>query len=46
MKNQSKDGSWEPSDRWSVEGGRAYATAINALTMEVYYRYANVLGTR
>ncbi|HLF93644.1 MAG TPA: prenyltransferase/squalene oxidase repeat-containing protein [Planctomycetota bacterium] len=35
-------GSWEPVDRWSCEGGRVYATAINALTLEVYYRYTNV----
>ena len=35
-------GSWEPVDRWSCEAGRVYATAINALTLEVYYRYANV----
>ncbi len=34
-----KAGSWEPVDRWSPEGGRVYATAINALTLEVYYRY-------
>ncbi len=33
-------GSWEPVDRWSLEGGRVYATAINALTLETYYRYA------
>ena len=32
------DGSWEPIDRWSAEGSRVYATAINALTLEVYYR--------
>jgi hypothetical protein len=38
------DGSWEPVDRWSCEGGRVYATAINALTLEVFYRYENVLG--
>ncbi|MBI2901232.1 MAG: hypothetical protein HYY17_13700 [Planctomycetes bacterium] len=37
-------GSWEPVDRWSCEGGRIYATAINALTLETYYRYANVFG--
>ena len=28
------------------EGGRVYCTAINALTLEVYYRYANVFGTK
>jgi Ca-activated chloride channel family protein len=37
-------GSWEPVDRWSGEGGRVYGTALNALTLEVYYRYANVFG--
>jgi hypothetical protein len=52
VKNQNtgasgcKNGSWETVDRWSGEGGRVYATAINALTLEVYYRYANVFGTR
>jgi hypothetical protein len=35
-------GSWEPVDRWSCEGGRVYGTALNALTLEVYYRYINV----
>lgn len=52
VKNQNppstgcKSGSWEPIDRWSGEGGRVYCTAINALTLEVYYRYANVFGVR
>lgn len=41
-----KSGSWEPADRWSCEGGRVYATAINALTLEVYYRYPFVFGSR
>lgn len=31
-------GSWEPFDRWSQEGGRIYATALGALTLETYYR--------
>ena len=50
VKNQNtgstgcRDGSWEPVSRWSCEGGRVYATAINALTLEVYFRYANVLS--
>jgi hypothetical protein len=48
VKNQNvkssgcRRGSWEPVDRWSCEGGRVYATAINCLTLEVYYRYVNV----
>ncbi len=52
VKNQNprstgcKAGSWEPADRWSSAGGRVYATALNALTLEVYYRYANVFGAR
>jgi hypothetical protein len=40
-----RNGSWDPQeDRWGFEGGRVYAAAINALTLEVYYRYANVFG--
>ena len=40
-----RSGSWDPLDMWSrAGGGRVYATAINALTLEVYYRYANVFG--
>jgi hypothetical protein len=35
-------GSWEADDKWSCEAGRVYVTAINALTLEVYYRYPNV----
>jgi len=42
-----ENGSWDPSaDRWGFEGGRVYAAAINALTLEVYYRYAHVFGTK
>jgi len=38
-------GSWDPSeDRWGISGGRVYGVAINALTLEVYYRYQNVFG--
>jgi ElaB/YqjD/DUF883 family membrane-anchored ribosome-binding protein len=36
------NGSWDPIDRWGFEGGRVYATAMNVLTLEVYYRYDNV----
>jgi hypothetical protein len=33
-------GSWDPSvERWGFEGGRVYATAINALTLETCRRY-------
>jgi hypothetical protein len=27
-------GSWDPVDRWSMYGGRVYATAVNALTLQ------------
>lgn len=33
------DGSWHPIGEWGLAGGRVYATAINALTLEIYYRY-------
>ncbi len=33
------DGSWDPVDRWGYAGGRVYATAINALTLETPNRY-------
>jgi len=36
-------GSWDPRlpvpDRWSVHGGRLYVTAMNLLSLEVYYRH-------
>jgi hypothetical protein len=39
------DGSWDPSvDRWGFAGGRVYATAMNVLTLEVYYRYERMLA--
>ncbi|MGE0708112.1 MAG: prenyltransferase/squalene oxidase repeat-containing protein [Planctomycetota bacterium] len=33
-------GSWDPVGEWCAAGGRVYATAINALTLEIHYRYA------
>jgi hypothetical protein len=39
-------GSWDPVDPWAPEGGRIYATAVNCLSLEVYYRYGRVFGTR
>lgn len=39
------DGSWDGDDRWGVDGGgRVYATALNTLNFEVYYRYGNSFG--
>ena len=32
-------GSWDAIDAWALPGGRVYSTAINCLTLEVYYRY-------
>jgi len=35
-----KDGSWDPSGYIERMAGRVYTTAMGALTLEVYYRYA------
>jgi hypothetical protein len=37
-------GGWTTPDRWSYAGGPIYRTAINVLTLEVYYRYENAFG--
>jgi hypothetical protein len=47
LKNQRagricQDGSWDPVGNGFVPGGRIFSTAINALTLEVYYRYQRV----
>lgn len=39
-------GSWDPVGPWGQEGGRVYSTAIGTLILEVYYRYAHVMGAR
>ncbi len=39
-------GSWDPLDPWALEGGRIYSTALNCLSMEVYYRYPRVFGAQ
>ena len=44
--DRDERGSWDPIDCWSPEGGRIYATTMNCLCMEVYYRYGRVLGVR
>ena len=42
-KDGCADGSWDPEAcRWGFAGGRVYATAINVLTLETYYRVAPV----
>jgi hypothetical protein len=33
------DGSWDPDPVWGGHGGRVYATAMAAMTLEVYYRH-------
>lgn len=38
------EGGWTTPDRWSYAGGPIYRTAINVLTLEVYYRYENAFG--
>ena len=52
LPNQHRDdehdnlfGSWDPVGAWGEEGGRVYSTAICALMLEVYYRYARVPGS-
>ena len=37
-------GGWLVDDRWSHAGRALYNTAINTLTLEVYYRYENAFG--
>ena len=44
-KDGCTDGSWDSDiDRWGFEGGRVYTTAINVLSLEVYYRYENAFA--
>jgi hypothetical protein len=38
------NGGWITPDRWSYAGGPIYTTALNVLTLEVYYRYENAFG--
>ncbi len=39
-------GSWDPKGPWGYSGGRVYSTALMTLCLEVYFRYAKVLGAR
>ncbi|MCY2961544.1 MAG: terpene cyclase/mutase family protein [Planctomycetota bacterium] len=44
-KRSCTSGGWMAPDRWSLDhGGPLYATALNVLTLEVYYRYENAFG--
>jgi hypothetical protein len=45
-KDGDKRGSWDPIDPWGFAGGRVYSTALMTLCLEVYFRYARVLGAR
>jgi hypothetical protein len=45
-KEEDEYGSWDPLDPWAIEGGRIYSTAVNCLSMEVYYRYPRVFGAK
>jgi hypothetical protein len=46
LTTQEENGSWAPKDRWSFYlNSRVYATAINALTLETYYRHVLRFGT-
>ncbi len=48
-KNRDRDvcsrGGWLVADRWSLDGGPIYSTALATLTLEVYYRYENAFGS-
>lgn len=38
---EHREGSWDPDPNWlGAAGGRVATTALNVLTLEVYYRYA------
>ena len=44
--SKHESGSWPPESNWvGISGGRVYATAINVLTLETYYRYATLDGS-
>ncbi len=50
LESQRKEGhlrgSWDPIGPWGYAGGRVYSTALMVLSLEVYFRYAKVLGAR
>ena len=50
LESQRKDGSylgsWDNVGPWGFSGGRVYSNALMVLNLEVYFRYAKVLGAR
>lgn len=50
LESQCKEGcakgSWDPVGPWAAADGRIYTTALNTLSLEVYFRYSKVLGAR
>ncbi|MHC5039490.1 MAG: hypothetical protein ACYTHM_19480 [Planctomycetota bacterium] len=46
MRTGCENGSWDPVGAWGTAGGRVYSTAINCLSLEIYYRYARVLNVK
>jgi hypothetical protein len=44
--DRDEKGSWDPIGPWGYAGGRVYSTALLVLCLEVYFRYAQVLGSR
>ena len=42
---QCSRGGYMSGDRWALSGSPIYSTAINTLTLEVYYRYPNAFGS-
>ena len=45
-KDGANKGSWDPAGPRGHHGGRVYSTASMVLCLEVYFRYAKVLGSR
>jgi hypothetical protein len=39
-----RTGSWDPIGPWGADGGRVYATALQVMCLEVFYRYDRVFG--
>ena len=42
----SRTGSWDPIGPWGADGGRVYSTALQVMSLEVFYRYDRVFGIR